>query len=253
VRPLRRGPGSLYRRLQSLRFLATRDRTEVLRWLAARGLPAAPLPARVDLLRRFLRVTHAVRGYHTQAEMLVIARDILARDAPVVVEAGCGKGSSTAKLSLAVRRAGGVLHACDSFRGIPDNDERHVHLDGRPVAFRAGAFRGSLPSVRRTVAAYGAPEVCQFHKGWFADTLPRVPGPIDVAVLDVDLAASTRTCVRALFPRLRPGGVLYSLDGQLRATHALLADERFWRDEVGVPPPYIDGLGRAKLLAVRPA
>ena len=69
--------------------------------------------------------------------------------------------------------------------------------------------------------------------------------------LDVDLAASTRTCVRELWPRLRSGGVLFSLDGQLRATHEILGDTRFWRDEVGVEPPVVGGLEYEKLLALR--
>jgi predicted O-methyltransferase YrrM len=245
---MRRGPGSLYRRWKSVQYLATRDRGAVFDWLRARE-PA--LPERLGLLRAFVRTTNAVRGYHTLAEMLAISREIIGRRAPVVLEAGCGYGGSTAKLSLAVRQAGGILHACDSFRGMPENDEQHQHLDGRGTHFRTGAFRGSLSRVKRTVASYGAIEVCQFHKGLVADTLPRIPGTFDVVILDVDLEASTRTCVRELYPRLRPGGVMISLDGQLRATHAVLADDRFWREDVGVEPPSIDGLHRDKLLVMR--
>lgn len=245
---MRRGPGTLYRRWKSVEYLATRDRRAVLGWLGAHEVGVS---ARVRLLRDFVRTTNAVRGYHTLGEMLAISREIVARRAPVVLEAGCGYGSSTAKLSLAVRQAGGVLHACDSFRGMPENDEVHEHLDGRQTSFRTGAFRGSLSRVRRTVASYGAIEVCRFHKGLVADTLPGIEGLLDVVVLDVDLEASTRTCVRELFPRLRPGGVMFSLDGQLRATHALLGDAGFWRDEVGIEPPPIEGLGRDKLLVMR--
>jgi O-methyltransferase len=146
--------------------------------------------------------------------------------------------------------AGGSLIACDSFQGIPENDERHESLDGRTIEFRTGAFRGRLTSVRRTVERFGAPEVCRFEKGWFADALPRVEGPLDVVVLDVDLAQSTRTCVRELWPRLRGGGVLFSLDGQLRATHELLSDARFWREEVGYEPPVVEGLYESKLLTL---
>lgn len=249
MRLRRRGPGSLYRLAASARFLATRDRAALARFVAEAG----PVPRweRLALVGRFLAVTQNVRGYHTLAEMLEVAGAILARERPVVVEAGCGKGSSTAKLSLAVRRAGGVLHVFDSFRGLPENAERHQNLDGREVVFRAGAFRGSLGSVERTVARHGAPEVCRFHKGWFADTLPGFCELVDVALLDVDLVASTRTCLRHLVPLLAPDGVLFSQDGHLRATHELVADESFWRDEVGVAPPRIDGLWRDKLVVVR--
>jgi SAM-dependent methyltransferase len=247
----RRGPGTLYRRLKSLEYLATRDRSAVLRFVRAGGAGGAL--ARFDLVRRFVTVTNHIRGYHTLGEMLAVADEILRRPRPRVLEAGCGHGSSTAKLSLAVRAAGGELDVFDSFRGLPENRERHVHLDGRSIAFRAGAFRATLPSVERTVARFGAPEVCRFHKGWFADTLPRLErGPcLDVVLLDVDLIESTRVCLRELYPRLGAGGVLITLDGQLRATHELLEDAHFWRDEVGLDgPPVMRGVGLNKLVTV---
>ena len=249
---VRRGPGTLYRRLKSLEFLATRDRSAALSFALSRGLGGVSIGARLGLIRGFVRTTNAVRGYHTLTQMLRISRAILDRAgrSPVVLEAGCGYGASTAKLSLAVRLAGGSLIACDSFQGIPENDERHVHLDGREIEFRAGAFRGRLVTVRRNVEAFGAIEVCRFEKGWFSEVLPRIEGPFDVVVLDVDLAQSTRTCVKELWPRIRPGGTLFSLDGQLRATHEVLGDPRFWRDEVGAEPPVVEGLGRSKLLTM---
>jgi hypothetical protein len=252
-RSRRRGPGSLYRRLKSIEYLATRDRAAAIGFvLRGPGAPVGAL-ARIDLIRRFIAVTNRTRGYHTLAEMLEVSEHILRRARPIVVEAGCGHGSSTAKLSLAARAAGGRLLVFDSFRGLPPNRERHVHLDGRDIAFRAGAFRATLPAVQRTVARLGAPDVCSFHKGWFADTLPALAGGrwLDVVVLDVDLVESTAACVRELYPRLRPGGVLISLDGQLRATHELFTDASFWRDEVGADsPPPMRGVGEGKLVTV---
>jgi SAM-dependent methyltransferase len=249
---LRRGPGSLYRRLKSLEYLATRDRTDALRFVMG-GAGAAGALRRAALIRRFIAITNATRGYHTLGEMLAVSEEVLGRARPTVLEAGCGHGSSTAKLSLATRAAGGQLLVFDSFRGLPPNRERHTHLDGRDIAFRAGAFRATLPAVQRTVARLGAPEVCRFHKGWFADTLSALaPGRwLDVVLLDVDLVESTRVCLRELYPRLAPGGVLITLDGQLRATHDLLASSSFWRDEVGtVSPPLMVGLGEGKVVTV---
>lgn len=248
-RRARRGPGSLYRRWKSLEYLATRDRRSAVDFVGSRELPLSFLE-RLQLIRGFVRATNALRGYHTLSEMLAVSEAILARRAaaPVVLEAGCGYGGSTAKLSLAVRLAAGRLIVCDSFRGIPENDEEHELMDGRRTRFFAGAFRETLPSVQRAVRKWGALEVCRFEKGWFEETLPRLEDDLDVVVLDVDLAASTSCCVRELWPRLRSGGVLFSLDGQLRATHELFADESFWRDEVGCAPPIVEGLGREKLL-----
>lgn len=253
VRRWRRGPGSLYRRVQSLRFAAGRDRAAILAFLRARYPIALPLAERLVLVARFLHVTNHVRTYHTQAEMLTVADRVLrraGRPGLTVVEAGAGKGGGTAKLSLVARLAGARLMVCDSFRGMPPNDERHENVYGRPVEFREGAFRGTLELVRRTVARFGAPETCEFVKGWFRDTLPTLVRPLDVVLLDVDLVASTRTCIQWLYPRIRPGGVLLSQDGHLHATIATLGSPAFWRQEVGMDPPAIHGLGTAKLVEV---
>lgn len=252
----RRGPGTLYRRLKSVHYVLGRDRRAVLRFLTTRYPVSLPVRQRLAFVARFVATTNHVRAYHSQAELLAVADRILrlaGRRDLTVVEAGCGKGASTAKLSLATALAGGHLHVFDSFRGVPANDERDTHLDGRPVHFRAGAFLGRLVEVQRTVARFGAPEVCVLHKGWFAETLSHFDQPVDVALLDVDLVSSTRTCLLHLVPRLRPGGVLFTQDGHLRGVVALLGDHRFWRHDVGVEPPAIAGLGQQKLLAIAPS
>jgi len=250
---VRRGTGSLYRRLQSVRFAAGRDRAAIVSFLRAEYPIDLPLAARVGLVARFLRITNHVRTYHTQAEMLTVADRVFrlaGRPGLTVLEAGAGKGGGTAKLSLVARLAGARLVVCDSFRGMPPNDERHETIWGRRTEFREGAFRGTAKLVERTIARFGAPEVCELVKGWFADTLPALDRPLDVVLLDVDLTASTRACVRWLYPRIREGGVLLSQDGHLRGTIDLLADQGFWRDEVGVPRPVINGLGAVKLLEI---
>lgn len=250
-----RGPGSVYRRLKSLQLLATRDRRAVLSFLTADYPIALSVAERLRLVARFVRTTDQVRCYHTQVEILAVVDAILrlaGRSELTVVEAGAAKGASTAKLSLAAARAGGRLLVFDSFRGIPANEERLSRLDGSPVEFRKGAFAGRLPTVQRNVERFGAAQVCEFRKGWFEETMPGFAEPIDVVLLDVDLLASTRTCLVNLFPRVRPGGVVFTQDGHLREIAELLGDERFWREEVGVEPPEIEGLGARKMLAIRP-
>ncbi len=250
-----RGPGSLYRKLKSLQLLATRDRAAAISFLTRPYPVELGLLERGQLLARFVAITNAVRCWHSQAEMLAAAEAILSlagRPGLTVVEAGAAKGASTAKLSLVTARAGGRLHVFDSFRGLPKNDERHTRLDGTgPVVFQGGAFAGRLPTVQRTVERHGRLEVCEFHKGWFEETLPGFDSPVDVALLDVDLLASTRTCLIQLMPRLRPGGVILTQDGHLQAIVELLGNERFWREEVGVEPPRIEGLGERKMVALR--
>jgi len=95
----RGGLKSSRRRLQSLRFALTRDRADLWTFLRA-DLPVTGLE-RFALLRRCWSITQAVRGYHSEGEILQVGAAILRRagSAPRVVEAGCAYGSSTAKLS----------------------------------------------------------------------------------------------------------------------------------------------------------
>src|SRR5262245_50872144 len=87
-----RGRGTLYRRLQSLRFLAGRDRRAVVAFL--RSNPGAlSLGERIALVARFVHITNHVRAYHSQAQMLAVAGAILRRARQrelVVVECGSG-------------------------------------------------------------------------------------------------------------------------------------------------------------------
>ena len=228
----------------------TRDRSTVVDFLTT-----APISGwrRMQLVRRFLHVTNHVRGYHTLEEMLRVTQAVLrmrGRPGLTVVEAGAGFGGSTAKLSIAVAEAGGRLLVFDSFRGIPPNDEVHRNLDGRRVVFRSGAFAGRLTAVRRAVEQYGVLDVCEFHKGWFEDTLRDFRTPVDVALVDVDLLSSTRTCLTALYPNIRPGGRMFSQDGHLEAIVALMRDPEFWKTLGLSDAPQIGGLGRDKLVEI---
>ncbi|MCB9654145.1 MAG: class I SAM-dependent methyltransferase [Deltaproteobacteria bacterium] len=240
TRQFRRGPGTTYRKLQSLKFLLTRDHGAVRHFLRAPFARPMSLAARLSMLAQYMRITHAVRGYHTLTEILTVTEAILKRSNPIVIEAGAGSGSSTAKLSLATRAAGGRLLVFDSFQGIPENDDVHHLLDGRPLTFRRGAFRGRLTAVKKRVATYGAPEVCTFHKGWFEDTLASLDVNPDVVLLDVDLLSSTKTCLSAITPRLKDDGVLFSQDGHIREIVELFLDEAYWRNEVGLEQPNVD-------------
>lgn len=249
-----RGPGSLYRRIKSLGLLATRDRAALLNFLCAEYAEPFSVVERIELVARFVAVTNAIRCFHTQAEMLVVADALLRlgrRAGLTVVEAGVAKGASSAKLSLLVSRLGGTLHLFDSFRGIPENSERLTRLDGSEVVFFKGAFTGRIPTVTRHLQRFGCPRCCVLHKGLFEETMPRFDaGPIDLMLLDVDLLSSTRACLVHLFPKLRVGGVVFSQDGHLREIIDLIASERFWREEVGVAVPRIEGLGERKFIRI---
>jgi O-methyltransferase len=191
---------------------------------------------------------------HLQAEILEVLASILnfpADTAGVVVEAGTFKGGSAAKLSWACACRGRRLVIFDSFEGLPDNAEPHDRtIFGEKANFTKGAYEGSLEVVKGNIHKYGRIETCEFVKGWFEDTMPTLATPVIAAYVDVDLASSTRACMKYLFPHLVRGGVIFSQDGHLPLVINVLADDDFWQDEVGVTRPRMVGLGSCKLVQI---
>lgn len=212
------------------------------------------------LLQRFLLVSKNVPCPHNPSHILAFVVELF-RLAPEVkggiVEAGAYRGGSTAKISIVAQSLGRPFHVFDSFEGLPANEEAHeTSILGHSIKnwFREGEFRGSLEEVRNNVKVYGEIEPCRFIPGWFEDSMPGFNEPIAAAYIDVDLASSTRTCLKYLYPRLSPGGVLISQDGDFPLVMAVFDDDAFWCNEIGCEKPTIEGLGRSKMLRiVKPA
>ena len=209
---------------------------------------------RLRMLARLYWISLAIESPHRQSEILAYIRTILVLpiECPgVLVEAGCFKGSSTAKFSLAAKLAQRELVVFDSFEGIPDNDEFHGQtIFGGEAEFKGGDYCASLDEVKRTVKRFGSIESCRFVKGYFENSLPEFKEMIAAAYLDVDLLSSTKTCLKYFYPLLPYGGELYSQDGHLPLIIDLLKDEQFWRQSLRCQPPRIDGLGTSKLVRV---
>lgn len=157
----------------------------------------------------------------------------------VVVECGCFRGGSTANLSLACRIAGRRLIVFDSFEGLPAPTPGDRYANDRTEGF----LRADLEEVRRTVAELGAIEVCEFRKGWFADTLPELDEPVALCFLDVDYQASLHDCVVNLWPRLTERGYMFIDEYVFLDYCALFYSERWWRDNLDRDPPGLVGAG----------
>jgi O-methyltransferase len=200
-----------------------------------------------QLRNRYLRAHFGIHCVHTHAEILEITNAILSMPSQVngvVVEAGCFKGGSTAKLSIAAKFAKRKLVVFDSFAGLPDPKSSDR------MKFYQGEYAGSLDEVRDNVKRYGEISACEFRKGWFSDTMPSFTEPVAVAFVDVDLSDSVQTCLKYLYPLVVPGGVIFSHDGHVPSCVAVMQDRSFWKDEVGVEAPLIPGLGEEKFLRI---
>jgi O-methyltransferase len=228
-----------------------RDVAACLSFLADNSLGIS-FPARLRIVKRLYSISYHVASPHDQEDILQYIRGILSLPRSVegvLVEAGCYKGASTAKLSLAADIVGRDLVVFDSFQGLPQNAVRPDNdIFGRGYDLFAGNYAGDLDTVRANVTKFGAINRCRFIPGWFDDTMPAFKEPVAAAFLDVDLASSTRTCLKYLFPLLAPGGVIYSHDGKFLQVIEVFNDDDFWLKELGCTKPPMPGLGKQQLI-----
>lgn len=213
---------------------------------------------RFRLLLKCYWISTTVECPHRQNEVLQFVRQILIlgrQPDGVFVEAGCFQGGSSAKFSLAAKAMGKKLVIFDSFEGIPANKERHeADIFGGKVnfgeGFREGDYCGTFKEVYSNISRFGSINPCELIQGWFEETMPRFKGEILGVYLDVDLASSTRTCLKYLYPQIRQGGVLMSQDGHLPLVLEVFDDDEFWHNEVGTSTPRVVGFGHEKLITI---
>lgn len=216
------------------------------------GIPGLTTGQVRGLFRDMQRVSDSVPCGHGEEELLRVAVAIVGtpKEVPgVIVECGCWQGGSSAKLSLAARLAQRRLFVFDSFEGIPVNDQgfsRTIH--GQSVSFEQGDYASDIEQVRNNIATFGDLSVTTLVPGWLENTLPSFSESVAVAYLDVDLASSTMTCIKHLWPRLSAGGIIFSQDGHITAVLDALEDEDWWRANFQQKPPRIYGTGQQKLI-----
>ena len=217
---------------------------------------ASLVPDSKALSKRLNTISRNVDCPHNESEVLSFGIDVLSFPRDIdgcIVEAGAYKGGSTAKISLFAKLAGREFIVFDSFEGLPANTEKHdKSILGHSIkeTFAEGKFCGFLEEVKKNIERYGGVEVCTFVKGWFEETLPMFSKKIAMIYLDVDLASSTKTCLKYLYPLVVPGGIIYSQDGDFPLVIEVFNDDKFWENEVGCKKPDIEGLGKKKLLKI---
>jgi hypothetical protein len=151
-----------------------------------------------------------------------------------LVECGTWRGG----MSAAMMEVGGTdrdYHFFDSFEGLPPAKE----IDGSAAlewqGDKAGQFyfdncTATVDEFHQTLAMTGMPlDRVHVHAGFFEDTMRDLSIPrIAVLRLDADWYDSTMTCLKALFDKVLPGGIIliddyYYWDGCSRAVHEFLA------------------------------
>ncbi len=239
----------LYRKL----YYAPQDAAAAFGFLFHGTATPTTISERCRLIAAFYKISYYVDCPHTEHELITIARAIL--DLPpsvpgVIAEAGAFHGGSTAKLSLVARLAHRTLDVFDSFEGMPANAESGgASIYGREHHFPKGSHAVGLDEVRANVMRYGDIGRTEFHKGFFDQTMPHFKKQVAASCINVDLERSTRDCLRFLYPLTARGGIIISQDAHFPWIIALLRNDAFWKDELGIPRPSIPGLGTRKFVS----
>ncbi|SKB76657.1 O-methyltransferase [Daejeonella lutea] len=215
------------------------------------------LEERVKLQNQFRYIHKKVDCPHNESHVLSFINEMLGFNDTAggcFVEAGAYKGGSSSKLSIIANKLNKKLFVFDSFEGLPKNDENHLKtINGSSIEgwFDETKFCGSLDEVKGNIEKYGEIQSCIFNKGWFEDTMPGFKERILAAYIDVDLASSTKTCLKYFYPLLVPGGVICSQDGDFPLVIDAIDDNEFWREELGIEKPKIEGLRKNKIIKIR--
>ena len=203
---------------------------------------------KTDLVERFRRSAAEIATGTSPLVHVVLAREILSVPPDVqgdVVECGVWKGASSASLSCVCDLVKRRLWVCDSFEGLPsDGMRRHEGLHtGIYGYYKEGMFAGTLEEVRQNISRWGRLEVCDFVKGFFAESLVALKEPLVFAFLDVDLASSTRDCLRHIWPLLVENGAIYTDDAADLEVVGVFFDEPWWRETLACGAPGYVGSG----------
>jgi O-methyltransferase len=150
-------------------------------------------------------------------------------------EFGCFKGYSSSMLSYACSLLGIRMHIFDSFCGLPQSASTY---------YAAGDFSGSLDEVGRNLRIFGAPDVVEFHPGFYSESLKTFDCPDLISLwMDVDLESSARD-VTTVFHKVNPAGAVFS--HECRADNFANGVVSAERAADSVIPPILDSYKQLK-------
>ncbi|KAL1528486.1 hypothetical protein AB1Y20_009829 [Prymnesium parvum] len=138
-----------------------------------------------------------------------------------LVEAGTFTGGTSIAMMLALgeRAPTKIMWAADSFQGLPRRVQQDGSCDRRHSGVNTcseqgqGTFMSTRSTFEENLWRFGVNRTrLRVVEGWFSATLPtegiRRRG-LSLIRADGDLYVSTRDALRALYPYLHPGGVIY--------------------------------------------
>jgi hypothetical protein len=168
-------------------------------------------------------LAHTMIGLKRLDNIELCVEDVLKRNIEGdLIETGVWRGGACIFMR-AILKAYGVtdkrVFVADSFEGLPKPDEARYPQDKGNTLYIHIPLRISLEEVQEAFRKYGLlDEQVVFLKGWFEDTLPKVPSKkFSVMRLDGDMYRSTMEALVNLYPKLQTGGFCiiddYALNG----------------------------------------
>ena len=133
-----------------------------------------------------------------------------------------------------------TIWVADSFEGLPKPDAEKYPADYGDRHHTFSALAISLENVQASFKRLGLlDDRVKFLKGWFRDTLPNAPiERLAILRLDGDMYESTMDGLRALYPRVSPGGYVI-IDDYFCLSNCKKAVNDY-REENGITIPIID-------------
>lgn len=203
------------------------------------------------VLKSIKKIHQIIPCSHGYFEFLILYGIILTL--PVkgpIIEFGCYKGGSSAKLSLISKLTRRKLYIFDSFEGlpVPDKEDKKHHIvpwiDSRKEAiYKKGLYSGSLDEVKNNITQYGCIDVCSFHKGYFEETLPTFNMKAACICMDVDYIKSAKTVLQYMWPQLKDKGILFTHEAGVIEYIKGITDINWWEKELHQKPPLLYGAG----------
>lgn len=183
--------------------------------------------------RRVRRSGHTMLPSRQGRDLLRLSEDVERRGVPGdLVDCGVWNGGST--ILLASGSPSRDAWAFDSFEGLPEPTERDPDFARQWV----GRALGSEQLLRQGFRDYGLKNSLHVVKGWFEDTLPGEAERIErIAMLhiDADWYESVKLVLRALYPKVSPGGWIAVDDYRMWRGTTLAVDE--YRREMEIEAP----------------
>lgn len=167
----------------------------------------------------------------------------------------CGVAAGAQIMAMAAGAPDKIIHAFDSFEGIPLPSNRDNQMPGIRALSKKEISKLPAPG-KQLLKSTGATSISIkdfvnnittakintdniiVHPGWFENTVSKTTiEKISILRLDGDLYNSTYVCLKHLFPLVITGGIVIIDDWQLSGCRAACKD---YFKEINFKPQYLD-------------